>query len=84
MVRERQEDVDEVLRNLEIIGEAARNVPDEVENRHPSVPYRRIVCLRNFVIHHYFGVDLSVVWVIVSPQLDELEEEIKKIIEREC
>ena len=76
--------VDAVLRNLEIIGEAARNVPDEVRNRHPSVPWRRIVGLRNVVVHHYFGVDLSVVWVIVSSQLEELKEEIEKIVEGEC
>ncbi|WP_297090706.1 DUF86 domain-containing protein [Thermococcus sp.] len=76
--------VDAVLRNLEIIGEAARNIPDEVRERYPSVPWRRIVGLRNVVIHHYFGVDLSVVWVIVSSQLEELKEEIEKIVEGEC
>ncbi|WP_297548270.1 HepT-like ribonuclease domain-containing protein, partial [Thermococcus sp.] len=46
--------------------------------RYPSVPWRRIVGLRNVVVHHYFGVDLSVVWVIVSSQLDELKKEIEK------
>ncbi len=76
--------VDAVLRNLEIIGEAARNIPDEVRERYPSVPWRRIVGLRNVVVHHYFGVDLSVVWVIVSSQLEELKEEIEKIVEGEC
>ena len=70
--------VDAVLRNLEIIGEASRNIPKEVRERYPSVPWRRIVGLRNVVVHHYFGVDLSVVWVIVSSQLDELKKKSKK------
>ncbi|WP_297462323.1 HepT-like ribonuclease domain-containing protein [Thermococcus sp.] len=55
-----------------------------MRERYSSVPWRRIVGLRNVVIHHYFDVDLSVVLVIVSSQLDELNEEIEKIIEREC
>ena len=55
-----------------------------MRERYPTVPWRRIVGLRNVVVHHYFGVDLSVVWVIVSSQLEELKEEIEKIVEVEC
>ena len=76
--------VDAILRNLEIIGEAARNVPEDIRRKYSTVPWRRVVGLRNVVVHHYFGVDLSVVWVIVSSQLVELKEEIEKIIEAEC
>ena len=76
--------VDAVLRNLEIIGEAARNVPEDISRKYSTVPWRRVVGLRNVVVHQYFGVDLSVVWVIVSSQLGELKEGIEKIIEDEC
>ena len=54
-----------------------------MRERYPSVPWRRIVGLRNVVIHHYFGVDLSVVWSI-SSQPRELKEEIEKIVGGEC
>ena len=53
--------VDAVLRSLEIIGKAARNVPEGIRRKYPAVPWRRVVGLRNVVVHHYFGVDLLVV-----------------------
>ncbi|ASJ09161.1 hypothetical protein A3L11_07935 [Thermococcus siculi] len=76
--------VDAVLRNLEIIGEAAKNVPEDIREKYSSVPWRRVVGLRNVVVHHYFGVDLSVVWVIVSSQVGGLKEEVEKILLEEC
>ncbi|KUH32183.1 hypothetical protein APY94_10755 [Thermococcus celericrescens] len=76
--------VDAVLRNLEIIGEAAKNVPEDIRGKYSSVPWRRVVGLRNVVVHHYFGVDLSIVWVIVSSQVGELKEEVEKILLEEC
>lgn len=53
---------DAVLRNLEIIGEAAGNIPDDIRSRYPHIPWRRIVGLRNIVIHAYFNVDLNIIW----------------------
>ncbi|NJF24854.1 DUF86 domain-containing protein [Thermococcus sp. Bubb.Bath] len=76
--------VDAVLRNLEIIGEAAKNVPEDIREKYSSIPWRRVVGLRNVVVHHYFGVDLSVVWVIVSSQVEELKEEIEQVLLQEC
>ncbi|WP_157721598.1 HepT-like ribonuclease domain-containing protein [Thermococcus pacificus] len=69
-----------MIRRLEDI----EGVCKDIRREYPTVPWRRIVGLRNVVVHHYFGVDLSVVWVIVSSQLEELKEEIEKIIETEC
>ena len=46
---------DAVARNLEVIGEASRNVPEEIKNRHPEIPWSRMIGLRNLVIHEYFG-----------------------------
>lgn len=54
--------VDAVLRNIEIIGEAANKVSDEIYEEYESVPWRRMIGLRNVVIHEYFGVDLNIVW----------------------
>ncbi len=54
--------VDAVLRNLEIIGEAARNIPEEIRSKYPEIPWNRVVGLRNVVIHGYFVVDLEIIW----------------------
>jgi len=55
---------DAVLRNLEVIGEAAKNIPDELKEEYSDIPWRRIVGLRNIVIHEYFGVDLENIWIL--------------------
>jgi len=82
-VRDRKT-IDAVLRNLEIIGEAARYVPEEIKRKHTDVPWRRIIGLRNVVIHHYFGVDLNIVWTIIRFQLPELKESTEKMIRELC
>ncbi|QDA31471.1 DUF86 domain-containing protein [Thermococcus indicus] len=82
-VRDRKT-VDAVLRNLEIIGEAARYVPEEIKEEYGDIPWRRIIGLRNVVIHHYFGVDLNIVWRIIRFQLPELKESVEKIVEELC
>jgi uncharacterized protein with HEPN domain len=66
--------VDAVLRNLEIIGEAARNIPEEIREKYPEIPWNRVVGLRNVVIHGYFVVDLEIIWVIIREQLPDLKE----------
>jgi uncharacterized protein with HEPN domain len=77
--------VDAVIRNLEVLGEAARNVPGVVREAHPEIPWRRMVGFRNIVAHVYFGVDLENVWKIVSenvppvrPALEALLGELEK------
>jgi uncharacterized protein with HEPN domain len=82
-VRDRKT-VDAVLRNLEVMGEAARYVPEEIKERHADVPWKRIIGLRNVVIHHYFGVDLNIVWTIVRLQLPDLKKSVEKIVEELC
>ncbi len=72
--------VDAVLRNLEIIGEAARNIPSEFRVKYPDIPWRRIVGLRNVVIHEYFGVDLENIWEIVKNDLPDLKQKIKTLL----
>ena len=57
---------DAVLRNLEVIGEAVKGLDDETRNRAPEVPWRRVAGMRDVLIHHYFGVDLDVVWRVVE------------------
>ena len=63
--------VDAVIRNLEVIGEAAKSVPIEVREEYPHIPWKRMIGLRNIMIHEYFGIDLSIVWTIVKNNLPE-------------
>ena len=62
---------DAVIRNLEIIGEASRNIPENVRERYADIPWKRMIGLRNITIHEYFGVDLGIIWEIVTRNLPE-------------
>lgn len=63
---------DATLRNLELIGEAARNIPDEIRSAHPEVPWRMIIATRNRLIHAYLGIDDDTIWSIVQDDVPEL------------
>lgn len=73
--------VDAVARNLEIIGEAAKNIPATVRERHPEIPWRRLMGLRNVVVHEYFGMDLGILWRIVREELPSVNAAVKKLLE---
>ena len=81
-------DDDEVLglaltRLLEIVGEAARYVPDEIKERHPEVDWRAISGTRNRLIHGYFAVDLDIVWAIIQDDLPALIKQLERIAREE-
>lgn len=64
--------LDAVLRNLTVIGEAARHVPDDFRERFPSVPWVEMGDMRNVVVHEYFGVDVGILWLTVRRDVPEL------------
>lgn len=68
-----------VARELEIIGEAAKNVPDSFREKYPSIPWNDIAGFRDVLSHAYFRVDLEMVWKIVEQDLPVLKKEIGKI-----
>ena len=70
---------DAIVREIEIIGEAIKNISDNLRKKYPSIPWRDIAGTRDKMIHHYFGVDLNIVWNIIKKELPELKEKIQKI-----
>ena len=75
--------VDAGVRNLEIIGEAAKHVPDEVKANYPFVEWRKIVAFRNVLIHEYFGIDSAILWDIIKNKLPQAERDILKVMDEE-
>lgn len=75
--------VDAVLRNLTVIGEAARHVPDKICAEHPEVQWQDIRDMRNIVVHEYFGVDLSIVWSTIKEDLPTLITKLKPLLKSE-
>jgi uncharacterized protein with HEPN domain len=71
---------DSIIRRLEIIGEAVRNLPDDLKDKHPEIPWRQIAGMRNVLIHEYFGVDLDLTWKTVERDLPTLKNQITKIL----
>ena len=72
--------VDAVIRNIEIIGEAAKNIPEEIKEKYPDIPWHRIIGLRNIAIHEYFGVDLNIIWEIITKNLPETKPRIETML----
>ena len=75
--------LDAIVRNFEIIGEAASNIPAEIRDKYPSVEWRKISDLRNVLAHEYFGINFKIMWDIIKNKLPKLMQDIKTIIESE-
>jgi uncharacterized protein with HEPN domain len=71
---------DAVIRQLEIIGEAAKHVPEETRNRFPGVPWKRMAGFRDILVHDYMGVDINVVWNVAAEILPELKDPIAQVL----
>ncbi|PUA30998.1 MAG: hypothetical protein B9J98_08250 [Candidatus Terraquivivens tikiterensis] len=69
-----------VLRGLEIIGEAVKNLSEELKAKHPKIPWKEIAGMRDKLIHQYFGVNLDLVWETIKTKLPELKTQISRII----
>lgn len=75
--------VDAVIRNFEVIGEASNNLPIELKEKYPEVPWSEMYLLRNKVSHEYFGIDYEIIWDVASNYLPENKVQIERIIEVE-
>ena|SRR3989338_10810660 len=71
--------VDAVVRNIEIIGEAAKHIPAEIRLKYVEIPWKQIVGSRSKAIHEYFGIDLEILWKTVTEDIPKLKKQIAKI-----
>ena len=72
-----------ILRELEVIGEAVKNLPEEFTNKYRNVEWSKIAGLRDKLIHHYFGIDLDIVWEVIEKDLPSLKKKLEEILVKE-
>jgi len=72
--------VDAVVRNLEIVGEAVKNIPPRLKEKHPDIEWKKISGLRDVLAHEYFGIDLEILWDIIKNKLPDLKIEISRLL----
>ncbi len=75
--------IDAVVRNMEILGEAAKNVSNGLKAKYPEIEWREIARTRDKVIHFYFGISVSIIWDIVVNDIPSLNKKLKNLIEFE-
>lgn len=72
--------IDAVIRNFEIIGEAAKHIPEEYKEKYPDLPLKEMTGMRNVLIHDYLGIDYQYIWQTIKDDLPQLRIVIAKII----
>ncbi len=75
--------VDAIIRNLEVIGEASKNIPIDIQGKYPEIPWRKMVGLRNLIAYEYFGIDYEMIWEIAKKNLPQNQIDLQKIIKKE-
>lgn len=75
--------VDAIIRNLEIIGEASKNIPTGIQEKYPEIPWKKMYGLRNLIAHEYFGIDYEMIWEITKNNLPQNRVDLINIIRKE-
>ena len=71
--------LDSVIRRIEIIGEAVKNIPDEIKAEYPEIPWKEIAGMHDILIHEYFGIDLELTWEVVTRDIPDLKNKMLRI-----
>lgn len=79
--RENQMLQDALVRNIEIVGEASKNLSEETRQNNPQIAWREITRMRDKIVHHYFRLNLKIVWETVQQDIPKLKPEIEKMLE---
>ena len=74
--------IDAIVRNLTIIGEAAKNIPDEIKSTNPDIAWNEAIGMRNKVTHEYFGVDEDILWKTIKEDLPAFKKQISELLEK--
>ena len=74
---------DAVVRNIEIIGEAVRQLPEPFKQAHSEISWRQIAGMRNRIVHDYFGVDVEIIWQVITTNLPELKRQVIYVLDSE-
>ncbi len=74
-----QRTIDAVVRNLEIIGEAARHIPEPLVQEYPLIPWKYMRDMRNLLIHEYFGIHTGIIWETITNDLPPLQSQLESI-----
>ncbi len=81
--KEDEKTIDAVTRNFEIIGIAAKNVPEQIKAKNPDIDWRKVTNFRNVLAHEYFGVNTKVLWDTMKNRVPELADKIESILKEE-
>jgi len=73
--------VSAVIRKFEIIGEASKNISQDIKDRHPEIPWKNMAGMRNTLIHAYFGVDYKLVWDSIKIQIPKVKLLLERVLE---
>lgn len=71
---------DAIVRRLEIIGEAVKNIPADFKKNYPDIDWKKIAGMRDIIVHEYFGIDLKLIYKIATKNIPDLKEKIQKIL----
>lgn len=77
--QQNREKVLAVVKSIEILGEAVKQIPDDIRNRYPQIPWKAIAGMRDVLVHEYWGIDLNVVWATVQEGISPLKITILEI-----
>ena len=71
------------IRSLEIIGEAVKNIPDNIKEKYSDVEWKKLAGMRDKLIHHYFGIDYEMIWDAINRKIPQLKIQVERMIEKE-